>query len=401
MTDTHGGRNDKLDRVVSMAKEHAADFATRAEHHDRTAEFPYENYKAMKESGYFVLAVPEELGGIGANIYEFCMAQYHLAQGCAATAMAVNMHLSLVGRRADGWRVNQDAGTEAFLRSVVEDGLLSSGINSDLKSGGDPRHTGAVAERVEGGYRLTTMYAFATNSTGADTISVMFNAPVESGELGMFSTSLHRDTEGLTIMNDWDGMGMRATGSNMIRFDNVFISDDQITRSRKPGIMTQATLDAHAWFAPSVTATCMGVAAAALDCAKTDTVGRKRFPYPRSMEHFPGQQFDIALAYIELESAKALLEKTTQDLSTKLEHTKDDYVAGEVCKYQCTRSAKKVVNDVMEMVGGAAYSRTKPYERYMRDVFSGTFFPQNKHTALELIGKHVLGVDWDTEPRFS
>lgn len=145
----------------------------------------------------------------------------------------------------------------------------------------------------------------------------------------------------------------------------------------------------------------MGVAQAALDEAIKDTVGRGRFPYDRTMENFPGPQFDIAMAHIDLEAAIALLEKTTQNLSERLTHTVDDFVAGEVCKYHCTRAAKKVVNDVMEMVGGAAYSRTKPYERYMRDVISGTFFPQNKHNSLELIGKHVLGVSWDTEPRFT
>ena len=53
------------------------------------------------------------------------------------------------------------------------------------------------------------------------------------------------------------------------------------------------------------------------------------------------------------------------------------------------------------MVGGSSYSRAKPFEQRMRDVFSGTFFPQNKFTALELIGKHLYGIDWSVEPRFT
>ena len=393
--------NDRLSRIVGIAREHARDFATRAEEHDRNASFPFENYEAMRESGYFNLTVPQELGGTGANIYEFGEAQFHLAQGCGATAMAANMHVSVIGRRADIWRKTKDKNTENALLRVVEEGTIFCGINSDLKSGGDPRYTGALGTRADGGYRLTATYAFATNSTAASNIDVMFNVDNDSGETEMLSASLPRELPGITIMNDWDGMGMRATGSNMIRLDDVFIADERITRSRTPGTLTPGSLNAHAWFAPAVTATCLGVAQAAYDCAVKDTVGRSRYPHSRTMDHFPGQQFDIAIAYIELQAAKALLGRTTQDLSTRLDHTVEDMVSSEACKYYVTRAAKSVVNGVMEMVGGTAYSRTKPYERYMRDVMSGTFFPQNKHTALEMIGKHIYGIPWDVSPRFT
>lgn len=391
----------RIEKMIDLAKQHAADFATRATEHDREGSFPLENFQAMRDSGYFYLTLPEELGGMGADIHELCLSQFHLAQGCGSTAMATTMHLNAVGRRADIWRLTRDENTETALRRVKDEGTVVCGINSDLKSGGDPRYTAAAGERVEGGYRLTAMYAFATNSTAADNIDVMFNVESTDAGLEMLSTSLLRNTEGLTVHNDWDGMGMRATGSNMVSLKDVFIADERITRSRTPGTLTQGSLNAHAWFSTSVTATCLGVAQAAFDTAINDTVGRTRFPHQRTAEHFPGAQFDIALAHIELSAALALLRQTTSDFSRRLTHTEDDYVAGEVCKYYCTRAAKKVVNDVMEMIGGASYLRSKPYERFMRDVFCGTFFPQNKHTALELIGKRIFDVDWQTEPRFT
>ncbi len=209
------------------------------------------------------------------------------------------------------------------------------------------------------------------------------------------------DTNGITILDDWDAMGMRGSGSNSVRMQDVFIPEAAITRRRDPGQITLGTLNAHAWFAPSVSAVCLGIAQAALDSAIRDTTGRRRFPHDRSMEHFPGSQFSTAEIYIELQTGLALLEKTAHDFSGRLDHTVEDYVAAEVCKHACTRVAKNVVGKTMELIGGASYSKSKPYERYYRDVCSGTFYPQNKFTALELIGKHVLGLDWDTQPRFT
>lgn len=392
---------DRLRRFIRLAQEHASDFSNDAARYDLQAEYPFDNIDALHDSGYMGLTVPEELGGMGANIEEFATAQFHLGQGCGSTAMAANMHLQAVGRWADRWRREPDDRTEQTLRQVIQDRMVVCAIASDVSTGGDPRYTGAVAKRVEGGYLVSAVYAFATNSVAASNINFMFNAPADDGTIGMYSTSLPKDTEGITVLDDWDPMGMRGSGSNSVKVKDVFVPDEKITRARRPGTMTQITLDAHAWFTPGVMAVILGIAQAALNEGVADTRGRTRKPFDRTMEHFPGAQFGIAEASIELEAAKAYFDKCTRSMSSRTQHTIDDYVECESMKYHCARAAKKVVNDVIEMVGGAAYLRKKPFERRMRDVMSGTFFPQNKYTALELIGKHIFGVDWETEPRFT
>ena len=393
--------SNSTERMILLAKEHAKDFATRADVHDREGSYPHENFDAMRNSGYHALTVPEELGGLGANIDQFCRAQFHLAQGCGSTAMAANMHLTVAGRRADIWRKTGEPATERILRRVVEDGIIFSAVASDVQSGGDPRYIAAHATRVKGGYRLSAQYAFATNSVAAPNIDLVFTAPGENGNTELLSTSLPVETEGLTIVDDWDTMGMRASGSNSVRLKDTFIPETAITRRREPGEITLGTLNAHAWFAPSVSAVCLGIAQAAMEAALQAINGRRRFPHNRSMEHFPGSQFTVAEIYIELQTALALLEKTCHDFSQRLDHSLEDYVQAEVCKYTCTRAAKSVVSKTMDLVGGASYLKSKPFERFYRDVCSGSFYPQNKFTALELIGKHVLGVDWNTEPRFT
>ena len=64
----------------------------RAARHDEEGSFPFENYERLKDSGYTLLTIPESLGGLGATMLERIKAQERLAQGCGATALAINMH---------------------------------------------------------------------------------------------------------------------------------------------------------------------------------------------------------------------------------------------------------------------------------------------------------------------
>src|SRR4051812_9887778 len=81
------------DAFVPMATALAEEFATRAAEYDRDNTFAIENFERLKTVGYLRLAVPEELGGLGASMRQVCYAQAELARGCASTALAVNMHL--------------------------------------------------------------------------------------------------------------------------------------------------------------------------------------------------------------------------------------------------------------------------------------------------------------------
>src|SRR5919112_2519639 len=81
------------DRFVPLAAELGARFAERAAEHDRENTFVEDNFALLRESGYTALAVPEELGGLGASLRQVCYAQVELGRYCGATALAVNMHI--------------------------------------------------------------------------------------------------------------------------------------------------------------------------------------------------------------------------------------------------------------------------------------------------------------------
>src|SRR5712692_1849509 len=90
-------------RFIALAATHAEDFKTRVAQHDRENSFPFGNVEAMKASGYTTMEVPEELGGGGASVLDFVLAEERLARGDGPTTVAINMHLIAVGIFADFW----------------------------------------------------------------------------------------------------------------------------------------------------------------------------------------------------------------------------------------------------------------------------------------------------------
>ena len=99
---------ERQQEFVDLAAKLADVFAERAAEHDRDNTFPFENYDDMRDSGFLRLTLPEELGGLGATQAEAIPAIERLAQGDAATALAVNMHLSPMGQWSAVWRRTRD-----------------------------------------------------------------------------------------------------------------------------------------------------------------------------------------------------------------------------------------------------------------------------------------------------
>src|SRR5215207_4511122 len=106
------------DRFVPLAAELGAQFAERAAEHDRDNTFVEESYALLRDSGYTALAIPEELGGMGASLRQVCYAQAELARYCGATALAVNMHIYLTLTNIYRWK-NGAAGVDGLLRRVA------------------------------------------------------------------------------------------------------------------------------------------------------------------------------------------------------------------------------------------------------------------------------------------
>src|SRR6266850_8068096 len=116
--------SEREQHFIDLAATLADDFAQRAARYDEEESFPYENYARLRETGYTILTIPEELGGLGASMLQRIKAQERLAQGCGATALAINMHLNVVGLLVDLWRKFKDPKVENKLRQIAAGRLI-------------------------------------------------------------------------------------------------------------------------------------------------------------------------------------------------------------------------------------------------------------------------------------
>jgi alkylation response protein AidB-like acyl-CoA dehydrogenase len=121
---------ERQQKFVTLAATHADDFKTRVSRHDRENSFPFENIEALKTSGYLNMTLPTEVGGGGANLQDFVLAQERLAQGDGPTSVAINMHIFNVAVRSDLWRLG-DQKQRPFLEACGRDSLILCSGTSD------------------------------------------------------------------------------------------------------------------------------------------------------------------------------------------------------------------------------------------------------------------------------
>ena len=387
--------------VVEIATRHAEAFQERAEKHDRENSFPFQDFEDMKESGYLAAPVPQELGGAGLSLLGLCAAQEKLAEGAPATALGVNMHLFSIGLVAEMWRHEPDERVEAFLRGVGEGHLIVGASVSEAEtSGNNFRHAATRAERVEGGYRVTGRKIFASISPvmTAYTTHALYEDP-DRGPLLVHFLVL-RDSPGLEILDNWDAMGMRPTGSNDVVLNEVFVPDELVVAERPAGRLDEFAINSHKWFGLTFGAVYTGVAGGAKRYVEDYARERIRKPYPRPMSHFPSIQFLVAEMEVRIQASRALVWKTAHELGHGPATTEREFAAALTAKYLATENAVKIVDMAMSVTGGSGFLRNKPLERLYRDVRGAKVHPPSHYDALEIIGKAVLDVPLDEEPRW-
>src|SRR5215510_16054097 len=205
---------EREQRFLDLAATLADEFAQRAAQHDEEESFPYENYTRLRESDYTIMTIPEELGGLGASMLQRIKAQERLAQGCGATALAINMHFNVIGLLIDLWGKFKDPKVGNKLRQIAAGRLICGGSGSEPDNAVPVLRPRATARRVDGGWVVNGRKIFGTQSIALDlyfTEATCDNGPQQAT---IITFLIPRDTPGLIIKDDWHTMGMRSTASN-------------------------------------------------------------------------------------------------------------------------------------------------------------------------------------------
>jgi alkylation response protein AidB-like acyl-CoA dehydrogenase len=377
-------------RFLDMAGEMADDFAKRAAIHDEEGSFPFENYERLKESGYTRLIIPESLGGLGATMLERIKAQERLAQGCGATALAINMHFNTVGLLVDLYRKFKALNVEHKLRRIAAERLICGGSGSEPDNAIIALRPRTQARRVDGGWLVNGRKIFGTQSVAID--HFFFEATCEEGTHGPTIITCFispRDTPGLNFKDDWHVMGMRATASRSSELKDAFVPDSDVVLQRrvsKSGRITKVF--AKAPF--TIGAPYIGIAVSARDFTVEFMRERPRFPLKNPMSHLPAVYNKVGEMDLLIEGARAAMWKAAAEVDA------DDPASWSrkavAARMIAVENSVRVVDLALRAVGGSSYFKRLPLERLFRDVRAGLYHPFDSDETLEFLGKSAFGI---------
>jgi alkylation response protein AidB-like acyl-CoA dehydrogenase len=361
---------------IELAHKLGKDFESRAELYDTNDSFVSENYSALKEHGFFKAIIPEELGGSGVTHSEMCDILRVLAQYCGSTALALSMHQHLLS--ANVWKYKQGQGMEEMLKKVASNQpvLISTGANDWLESSGE-------MEKTKDGFLVTAVKHFASQSAGGDILvtSAAYEDPENGWQVLHFAVPIK--SQGITVLNNWQAMGMRGTGSHSVKLEKVFVPETAITLRRPRGefhpvwnvILTVAM--------PLIMSVYLGIAQKAEQIAITHSANQKKIrPY------LPDLIGEMHNAHTTAELNVKDMIRIANDFDFKpIDQNGQDILSR---KTNAANAAIKVVEKAMEIVGGQGFYRSFGLERLFRDVQAAKYHPLQEKDQLHFSGNYIL-----------
>lgn len=352
-------------RLQQRSRRLAADFAARAAAHDRDASNPTENYAALRREGFYGLNVPKELGGEGVGLLGYSLAAEELAQGCPATALSFNMHLSIVGPLMESPEV-PPATKQRLADLVVRDRNLIAGNFSEPTTAAllGTHVPETRARRVQGGYSITGRKAFASMLEAADYTAVLTHPEEAQNPSAAILLLVPRQAPGRRVENVWDTLGMRATCSDSMILEDCWVPEDAVLLEADD-ILPFRRNGAN-WLWAAYTAVYLGVGVAAYKAALKALQERRPRGYTQSMAYHPDVRRQVAEMSVDLEAAR-LLTYHSAWLSDTQGPTPETLSAFYRAKYMVGESVSRITRNALTLGGAHAIFKTSAIERLFRD----------------------------------
>jgi alkylation response protein AidB-like acyl-CoA dehydrogenase len=356
--------------------------AASAHIYDESGDFPHDNFKLLHEHGLLTLTVPKALGGGGASLSQARSAISAIAKGEPSTALILVMQYLQHARLQDNLNWPQALRLQVA-QDAIRDGALINAlrVEPDL---GTPARGGlpaTVARRTSAGWRISGRKIYSTGSHGLTWFSVWARSTDEDPLIGAWL--VHKDTPGISIIEDWDHLGMRATCSHEVVFDNVLVPlDHAVSVSHWSAPQPELDGDGFLWMSVLLSSVYDGVAQAARDWLVGWLETRKPSNLGASLSTLP--RFQEAVGHIDtlLFANRSLLDAAAGG------HTPTSNAAQ--LKYLVTGNAIRAVELAIEAAGNPGLSRQNPLQRHYRDVLCSRVHTPQNDAILQGVGKSVF-----------
>jgi len=358
-------------------------FALRAENFDRRAQPPTETLAEAASFGLQALTVPRTLGGEGASLAKTVSVARRLGAADPAATLILAMtwiqHAHAVLARR--W-------PEKVYQEVVRDALAGRGLINALRvepelgtvmRGGIPA---TVARRTNDGWLISGRKIYSTGASVLDWYNVFARSDDEEPQVGYFL--VRAGTPGTRIEESWDHLGMRASDSHDVIFENALIPRQYAVDLRAPDAWRRVPPVDTAWFSLTVSAIYLGIADAARDWLISFLKSRVPTNLGRPLATLERMQVAVGEIDAIRHSAATLLAATAQKVDT----APTSLAAEEpgIVKHIVSEGAIDAVQKAVALIGNPALTRAHPLERHLRDVLCARVHSPQSDSVLKAVG---------------
>ena len=374
--------------IQSTAREFAQrELAPHADAWDRDAHFEPSIIGKLGALGFLGMMVPEEYGGLGLDSLTYLVALEEIAVVDASTAVLVSVHNSLPTQMIQRWGTEDQK--ERFLKPMARGELLGAFALSEPDSGSDAASVRTQANPDGDCWVLDGTKAWVTSGTHAGVVLAMARTDCSGdrrGARGIGAFIVTPDLHGYSVGKKEDKMGLRASPTVQLRFDNMRVPVENLLGEPDMGFFhAMQSLDTGRL---GIAAQAVGIAQAALTHASRYAAERRQFGKP--IKEFQAIQFRLADMATRVAASRALLHAAATARDRGQHITQFSAMA----KLMASEAAMWVTTQAIQIFGGYGYVKDYPVERLFRDakvteIYEGTSEIQRIVIARELYSRGI------------
>ncbi|KPC55020.1 acyl-CoA dehydrogenase family protein [Amantichitinum ursilacus] len=352
--------------------------AQTAAQHDRDGSFPHANFDYLQQHGLLALTVPKALGGYEASLSQTAAVIHAVARGEPSTALVLVMQylFQLSIARNENWPAHL---RERVAAEAVKDGALINALRVEPELGTPARGglPGTIARRTPEGWRISGTKIYSTGIPRLTWLAVWARSDDADPLVGAWL--VHRDTPGITVVEDWDHLGMRASGSHRVVFDDVLVPLEHAVEVAPASQPSKPDGAFYSWISVLLSTLYDGVAHAARDWFVQWAHGRVPANLGAPLSSLPRFQEGLGEVEALLFANRAVLDAAALGRTRPADQG--------LIKYTVTGNAIAAVQKIAELTGNPGLSRHNPLERHLRDVLCSRIHTPQNDAILTTAGK--------------
>lgn len=363
------------DSVAKLASEQIAALVTKM---DQLHEIDNLVVKSLFENGLMGMEVAEEYGGSGCSFLMTMLAVEEIAKVDASVSVLVDIHNTLIARLIN--KIASPEQKQKYLPRLATD-TVGSFCLTEPSSGSDAFSLKTTARKEGDGYVINGTKMWISNSDIAGIYLVMANANPDKGYKGISCFVVERDNPGLTVAKKESKLGIKASGTCVLHFDNCKVKEDALLGEIGKGY--RYAIDYLNEGRIGIGAQMLGVAQGCLNATIPYTLQRAQFKKP--IFSFQAVNHEIARMCTEIECSRLLVYNASRLVETNRPFVKEAAMA----KYFASESAGRITSKCIDLMGGVGFTTDFPQEKYFRDAKIGTIYEGTSNMMLNTIARWI------------